>query len=321
MDKTKIYSLIGKALADELSEVEKIIFEEMMKNTAFKEEYETSKIIWESPSAPSKKAVVAGSQWRTNLKPNKVKKVAFYKYWQKSIGAAAVLIIAFFGVNFYQNNILQEEWVTLETGIGEQKEIIISDGSKVLLNAQSTLKYPLKFKGENRNVSLIGEAFFEVSKDKEHPFVIETATIDVTVLGTSFNISSYSNDHENSVALITGKVKLKSKLKKEEKTLSPGQTYLLNKEAQTSSVINERENQRLAWLKKEVSFNYATLQEVINALQRLYPVTIKVKNKALFQERITSKFNQNTPLKEVLTLLEVMLGCEIEQNNQLIFLK
>ena len=95
----------------------------------------------------------------------------------------------------YKNKSTEEETLvyhTLKVPYGEQFQLILSDGSHIKLNAGTSLKYPVKFiKGENRQVYLIGEAFFDVAEDKEHPFVVNTDELNVRVLGTKFNIASY----------------------------------------------------------------------------------------------------------------------------------
>ncbi|MBD0400663.1 FecR family protein [Flammeovirga sp. EKP202] len=316
------YSLIGKALAEELNEEERDLFiEKMLSDALFKEEFEQSKKLWNTPAKVSDEAIRSADHLMQSIEyTNKETKVIpFYQQWGKYIGAAVVVLATFIGGYNYISQ--QEEMLSQSTGFGESKEIILADGTKVLLNSKSSLEYPAEFKGDFRKVNLIGEAFFDVTKDKEHPFIVNASDLEVTVLGTSFNVSNYAKDKENSVALLTGKVKLKNALNSDVTTLSPGQTYVIDKEIQKGSVITENQLNRTSWLSGQVVFNYTSLKEVINKMERLYPISIEVKNQKLLERKITTKINKGDQLEEVLALLEILLECKIEKKNQLIILQ
>ena len=95
--------------------------------------------------------------------------------------------------------------------MAETRNVILPDGSSVLLNRHSSLSYPKRFKSDNREVQLTGEAYFEVSKDQKHPFIVQTEHINVQVLGTHFNVDAYRNSPEVKTTLLTGSVAVSNK--------------------------------------------------------------------------------------------------------------
>lgn len=98
---------------------------------------------------------------------------------------------------------------------GRANTVFLSDGSKVILNAATTFRYPTSFNGKNRQVYLDGEAYFEVSKDVEKPFVVKLKKQEITVLGTTFNVQAYAHEPYSEVTLLTGQILLKHSTKEE----------------------------------------------------------------------------------------------------------
>lgn len=115
----------------------------------------------------------------------------------------------------------------LITRKGEHKIIALADGSKIWLGSESEFLYPHDFKGSTREVTLSGEAFFEIAKDKKHPFIVHTGAATTKVLGTSFSVSAFKNQPEVKVSLITGKVEFATG--KDVATLVPGNEIIFNK--------------------------------------------------------------------------------------------
>src|SRR5690606_7625428 len=123
------------------------------------------------------------------------------------LAAACLLICLSAGFFILNRNIFrQSELLVVHTGFREVKELLLSDGTKVWVNANSRLKYPKRFENDKREIVLEGEAFFKVKRDEQRPFIISSKGIRTTVLGTSFNISSYAGDEEVKVTVISGKV-------------------------------------------------------------------------------------------------------------------
>lgn len=176
--------------------------------------------------------------------------------------------------NIAKNN-SNPEYHTVETPRGGQYQVILSDGSKVWLNAASSLKFPTSFAGlSNREVELFGEAYFEVTKDKQHPFQVKTTQQIVTVLGTHFNISAYTGNAGTQTTLLEGAVMVAGK--SGTATLKPGEQSLLNSSGIHVRTINP--NDALDWKNGFFIFHEEPLKEVMSKISRWYDVEIIYQN-------------------------------------------
>lgn len=178
---------------------------------------------------------------------------------------------------------------------GKTFVITLSDGTVVNMNAGSSLKYPVQFiKGHNREVVLEGEAFFEVTKDKKHPFIVKTRGVDVKVLGTKFNVSSYKEEADINTVLVEGSVSLSSVVAPNEKEmLVPGEKGTWN--IQKNGIAVEKVDTRIytEWMTGELVFRKATFREIIIRLERTYNVTIENDKKELLDKKFNASFNKN----------------------------
>ncbi|GAA3774141.1 FecR family protein [Flavobacterium ginsengiterrae] len=191
---------------------------------------------------------------------------------------------------------------TIKIPYGKKFEIELSDGTIVHLNSGTSLRYPVQFiKNKNRQVFLLGEAFFEVKKDQAHPFNVNTQDINVEVLGTKFNVDTYSESTTANVVLVEGKVSLyKDNSAKENPVyLKPGMkgsTIMGQSEIKTEEVNTDYYT---AWLKGSLVFKNASFDEIIKKLERHYNVTFINRNKMLGKEIFNARFD-NEPIEVVL---------------------
>jgi len=189
---------------------------------------------------------------------------------------------------------------------GKTFVITLSDGTVVNMNAGSSLKYPVQFiKGHNREVVLAGEAFFEVTKDKKHPFIVKTRGVDVKVLGTKFNVSSYKEDAEINTVLVEGSVSLSSAtVPNEKEMLVPGEKGTWSN--QKSGIAVEKVDTRIytEWMTGELVFRKATFRDIIIKLERTYNVTIENNRKELLDKKFNASFNKN--IESIETVLATM---------------
>lgn len=161
----------------------------------------------------------------------------------------------------------------LSTPKGGQYQVILPDGTKVWLNADSRLVYPARFSDKVRKVEVYGEAYFEVKQNKEKPFVVHTMNETVEVLGTHFNVNSYKDEKYSSVSLIEGSVKVV--LPSEQFVIiKPGQQSLL--EGKVIKILNVDVGEILAWKNGEFMFNNENLESVARKLARWYDLEIEV---------------------------------------------
>lgn len=184
--------------------------------------------------------------------------------------------------------------------------ITLSDGTKVNMNAGSSLKYPVQFvKGHNREVVLEGEAFFDVAKDKKHPFIVKTRGVNVKVLGTKFNVSSYKEDTDVSTVLVEGSVSLSSKtMPNENAMLVPGEKGTWN--TNNKAIAVEKVDTRIytEWMTGELVFRKAAFRDIIIKLERSYNVTIENDKKDLLDKKFNASFNKN--IESIDVVLETM---------------
>ncbi len=162
--------------------------------------------------------------------------------------------------------------------MGSRSKINLPDGTVVWLNAGSKLSYSQGFGVDNRNVSLEGEAVFDVRHNTKLPFTINTKSLDLQVLGTKFTFSDYSDDATTRVDLIRGKVLLNSKLNDKKAYLYPNQRMILDKRTGDMRIFDINADASDCWTKDELVFNEETLDVIARKLERRYNVRIKVEN-------------------------------------------
>lgn len=189
---------------------------------------------------------------------------------------------------------------------GKTFTVTLSDGTKVSMNAGSSLKYPVQFiKGHNREVVLDGEAFFDVTKDKAHPFIVKTRGVDVRVLGTKFNVNSYKEDLDINTVLIEGAVSLSDASNPSQKALlEPGQKGTWNNAKKEIAVETVDTRIYTEWMTGELVFRKTTFKDLIIKLERSYNVSIVNHKKELLDKRFNGSFNKNVEnIEDVLTAL------------------
>lgn len=189
---------------------------------------------------------------------------------------------------------------TLIVPRGGAYNLTLSDGTKVWLNADSKLIYPSKFTGENRAVSLEGEAYFKVGKDAEHPFIVHTEKQDIQVLGTEFNIHAYANENESVTTLINGAVRVNSF--GEKIILVPGQ-QVISGDGKATLQEHPDIKQAIAWKEGYFIFHNTGLQEVMQQLSRWYDVTVNYE-KGVRSHEFMAIISRDNNISQVLGMLE-----------------
>ena len=186
-----------------------------------------------------------------------------------------------------------EETNTLIIPKGAFYHLIFSDGTKVWLNSDSKITYPLVFSGNARKVILTGEAYFEVTKNSGQPFIVQTENFNVKVLGTKFNFRNYDEDEEVTVNLLEGKVQLENYVKKMGiNYLSPSEKVTLNK--LTGEMIISRAEVKNAkeWTNGGLFFDEMPLSDIVKELNRSYNVKIHIADEQLTHNRFYALFNR-----------------------------
>ena len=166
---------------------------------------------------------------------------------------------------------------TISTPRGGQYQIVLADGTKVWLNAASSLQYPVAFNGNERQVFLTGEAYFEVAKSKEKPFVVKVKDVDVKVLGTHFNIMSYDDDDRIATTLLEGSVNVTKATVST--SMLPGQQmrYYINGKSELKE--NADIEQAVAWKNGKFYFAGADIKTIMRQLSRWYNIEVVYEGK------------------------------------------
>lgn len=203
-------------------------------------------------------------------------------------------------------------WVTKSTANGQRAKLTLRDGSIVTLNAGSSISYPEHFEEHIRQVKLTGEAFFEVQRDPTRPFTVESQGLLTTVLGTSFNIRSFSAD-DVEVTVATGKVRVAAMNASEprEAVLIPNQQARFNAGASSLAVAEVDIARCLAWRNNELYFNMMPFEEVIATLERWYGVEISLENTLANRCPVRARY-RNEALSTVLDGLRLLVSFDYE---------
>jgi transmembrane sensor len=188
---------------------------------------------------------------------------------------------------------------TLTVPYGKRFELKLSDGTHIYLNAGTSLKYPVKFlKGEKRQVYLNGEAFFNVTKDTNHPFIVNMNNVGIKVFGTKFNASSYPESESINTVLVEGSVSIfNNNSEYDAKTasiLNPGYIASWNKFNKKVSIEKTDIAMHTAWIDGRILFRHLPFKNIIKQLERHYDVTIMNNNKKLDEEFFTASFDIET---------------------------
>lgn len=199
---------------------------------------------------------------------------------------------------------------TLSIPRGGQYQIRLSDGTHVWLNSETKLIYPNRFTGKERKVRIIGEAYFDVAKNAAQPFIVQSEGMDIRVTGTEFNVSAYGNAVEHMTTLIEGSVEVYSAGKLNLK-LSPGQQayQLAGKGGIGKRLVDV--NTIISWKKGYFSFDYLSLEEVMDEISRWYDIDYKIIGKAAKQEKLGGTFSREKSIDELLTYIEQLIDVKI----------
>lgn len=204
---------------------------------------------------------------------------------------------------------------------GKTFKVTLSDGTMVNLNAGSSLKYPVQFiKGNKREVVLDGEAFFDVAKDKAHPFIVKTRGVDVKVLGTKFNVSSYKEDVDINTVLIEGSVRLCDANDANKKTmLVPGEKGTWNSNNKDIAVNQVDTRFYTEWINGEIVFRKTAFRDIIIKLERTYNVTIENNREDILDKKFNASFNKNIEsIEKVLETMGKIQGFTFKKEGKLI---
>lgn len=315
-EKDYLKNLLSRYQSGNLSEDEK----KMISQWLYQLNLEESNLTLEQFNTLSNKSFQEISE-RINP-PNKSKYFNLFKKFH-AVAASLVFLLGlscwFFMQNKQQQNdsSFNREFLVVNTGVGEHKTIKLSDSSMVILNGMSKLSYPKIFSEDKREVKLVGEAYFEVSKNPDKPFEISANGFDVQVLGTSFNVSSYRDDNLSSVSVRTGKVAVVSPLQNQ--ILVAGESVEIENGtgAWTKGEINTHDVSK--WKDGKLIFHNQSMKSITRVLERKFNVDFVFKNKRI-QDKIISLQIKDQSLKNIMSALQLSAEFKYEQNENTIII-
>jgi len=208
------------------------------------------------------------------------------------------------------------DYNTVSTPNGGQYEVELPDGTKVWLNASSSLRYPTRFAGNERKVELSGEAYFEVSHNKTMPFKVKTASQEIEVLGTHFNVNAYTDEPATNTTLLEGSVKITSG-KAQSVVIKPQQQASLK-----SAGFDVREvdaDEVIAWKNGYFEFSEENLGSIMRKISRWYNVEIIYTDKGLENQVFSGSISKYKNISQVIKLLELTKVADFNiQGNKII---
>ena len=211
---------------------------------------------------------------------------------------------------------------TISTSRGGKYEIVLSDGTKVWLNAASSLKFPTSFKGKVRDVTLTGEGYFEVSKNVSMPFHVTVNDMTVEVLGTHFNVNAYNDESSISTTLLEGSVKVKRTVSANSGSqivlLEPGEQANLTKEGSLKINRHPDMEEVVAWKDDNFEFNNTAFPAIMRQVSRWYDIEVDYKG-SIPERRFTGKISRNVNLSQLIEMLQYTgLNMKIENKKIII---
>jgi len=209
---------------------------------------------------------------------------------------------------------------TLRVPRGGEYQLVLADGTKVWLNSDSELSYPVPFVGKERKVTLMGEAYFEVAHNKDVPFIVVTGNQEVEVLGTKFNISSYENDANIITTLVEGKVKVSDSNSESERYLMPNEQSVLNRDTDDLKKRKVDVYPFIAWKDGRFVFNNVTLEQFLLKISRWYDVEVIFEDDSLKTIKFSGDLPRYSNMTGILKIIEAEMSVHIKvENNKKVY--
>jgi len=190
-------------------------------------------------------------------------------------------------------------------GKGEEYQLVLSDGTRVWLNSESRLKFPVRFANNRREVILEGEAFFEVTKNAKAPFIVKTGPMDIEVLGTSFNVSAYKDEANIQTTLLEGKVRVSSKYGQTvEQVLKPNEQAVFSRSNNQFEIIEVNAALYACWREGVFIFNEENLEDILRKLSRWYNINVFFQSEEVRSYQFSGKLPRFKNCNELLDMIE-----------------
>lgn len=288
---------------------------------------EALKKVWNETKAKSDSRTEESFQQvlhRLQVSPVSVSRTYEMSFWRYA-AAVAVLCVSVVSTFWLTKHYVEQPTVSMvEKYIryGETGVINLPDGSVAHLNSGSYILYPDNFEGNTRVVHLIGEANFKVVKNPNKPFIVKSADVSVTALGTEFDVEVYPEEDEIVATLLNGKIKVETAIDTTSYVLSPGEQVVYNKKTAQSHLAMAHLSDVTAWQRGEIIFRGCTAGEVFQQLERYYGITFRYNSNLFNEDKYNFKFKRNASMEDILEVLQIVIGnFDYQVSNHICYIK
>lgn len=304
------YQIFNKYLRGEASETEVAeIFKWIEAAPENRKEFISYKKVWALTAKGNENESHA---WRLLFVP-RFKKQKLFKTYLQIAKYAAILLIVFgtgiavqhIGLGIDKEKLVYQKSTSIVAPLGQMTNVELPDGTKVMLNSGSSLTYNGNFSRGERFVSLNGEAYFDVTKDQAHPFIVQTSLLNFKVHGTSFNIEAYTDENLVNTTLIEGSLGVMNKSDQQLLLLKPGQNAHFDPLDPNVIVSNVNTEIYTSWKEGLITFRNEKLKDIARKIERWYNVKIVIKNPELGEEAYFGTIMKNKPIDQILVVLQL----------------
>lgn len=247
-----------------------------------------------------------------------IRPVRFFSPVLKIAAALALLISLSFTVYFITDRwVADGSMITASTGGNEKIMVDLPDGSRVHLNRSTEIKYPSRFRGEQREVSVKGEAFFDVIPNRDKPFVVEAGNARIRVTGTSFNVLTSNKNNDIEVMVKSGQVILSDKYGEQELVLDPDLIGTMS-ETEHYRYRNSDPNY-LSWSTEILTYEGTPLEKTFSDLKRVHNIEVIATDKSILDKRISTTFDRQSP-QTIISIICTTFNLESEISNSIYYL-
>ena len=238
-------------------------------------------------------------------------------YLKEITKVAAVILLTFLSCWYYFSQMEDDDQMLMQTikvPAGQRMNITLPDGTNIWLNAKTTLQYPVTFSKKNRSVILDGQAWFDVVRNENLPFIVQTPYGMVEALGTSFDVLAYSDDPDFETTLVDGSVKVELKDKKSQSLILQPSYKSFLKDGQLETVFVDDFND-LLWREGLTHFRNEPFEEIMKKFEKIYDITILIQNSPKRKSLYTGKFRVGDGVEYALRVLQRDVHFTYERDN------
>ena len=237
--------------------------------------------------------------------------------------AAVFAITVASGTYFYKSEICKigEAMNTITVPAGQRANLTLADGTNVWLNARSEMRYPAVFTGNKREITLDGEAYFEVTHNEDKPFVVQTNKCNVEVLGTKFNVSAYADEYVTTTTLVEGAVSISGKCIGEARILRPNEQLVLDQVSGDVEVKNVDVDYYTAWKDGMFRFRDVRLEEIMRVVERWYDMTVVYEDECVKDLHFGFNMSRLETIEPLLNIFELNGKIKITKEGKVLKIK